>query len=85
MQVCEKELGLDSFAEQIENNKFQFVNLIEGIVGNMSKEYDNMVKEKEKYSKIMEKVDPSTYIVRVNIGEDIIIFIDVLRCRLMNY
>ena len=68
MQVSEKDLGLDTFAKEVETNKTKFVSLIEGIVGNMSKEYESMVKEKEKYSQIIEKIDPSAYIVSLYIG-----------------
>ncbi|CAI2359180.1 unnamed protein product [Moneuplotes crassus] len=65
-QVHEKDLGLDTFATEIENNKTKFVSLIEGIVGNMSKEYESMIKEKEKYSHIIQKIDPSTYITQID-------------------
>ncbi|CAI2359100.1 unnamed protein product [Moneuplotes crassus] len=65
-QVNERDLGLDSFATQVENNKTKFVSLIEGIVGNMSTEYENLVKEKEKYSKIVQDIDPSIYITQID-------------------
>ena len=37
--------------------------MIQGIVGNMSKEWERMIEEKEKYSKIVKKIDPDTVMV----------------------
>jgi hypothetical protein len=53
-QVCEKDLGLDDFKDEVVKNKQHFVNLIEEIVESMTREKKEMT---ERYATLVARAD----------------------------